>query len=94
MEIYVKELIANIKLYEDWDFEAYPLQKHEAEALIKVLEPKPTKWINIGSLSMVCSECGLKSPGNTPYCPWCGKPKYHADSIKELEYMQEAEDEQ
>ena len=94
MEIDVKEVIANIEQYEDWDFKDYPLGLREAAALVVTLEPKPTKWINIGSLSMVCSECGLKSSGNTPYCPWCGKPKYHADSVDALEKLQEAADEQ
>lgn len=38
MEIDVREVIANIEQYEDWDFKAYPLQKDEADIILKVLK--------------------------------------------------------
>lgn len=38
MEIDVREVIANIEQYEDWDFKAYPLQKDEADIILKILK--------------------------------------------------------
>lgn len=35
-------------------------------------ERKTGKWINVGSLSCRCSECGCKSAKETSYCPNCG----------------------
>ena len=44
---------------------------------IKVIEQAPSaektgKWIDRGSLSCRCSECGCKSPKEYTYCPNCG----------------------
>lgn len=30
------------------------------------------RWIDVGSLSCRCSECGCKSVAQTRYCPNCG----------------------
>lgn len=38
MEVDVKEVIANIEQYDDWDFKAYPLQKEEAEIILETLK--------------------------------------------------------
>ena len=38
MEIDVREVIANIEQYEDWDYKAYPLQKDEADIILKILK--------------------------------------------------------
>ena len=37
-------------------------------------EIPPGHWIDKGSLSCRCSECGCKSPKEYPYCPNCGTP--------------------
>lgn len=36
------------------------------------IEPKTGKWIDIGSLSCRCSECGCKNNKESNYCPECG----------------------
>ena len=42
MEIDVKEVIANIEQYEDWEYKAYPLQKSEADVILKILKGEST----------------------------------------------------
>ena len=36
------------------------------------IEPKTGKWVDIGSLSCRCSECGCKNNKESNYCPECG----------------------
>lgn len=38
MKVDIKEVIANIENYEDWDCIAYPLQKEEAEVIVNALK--------------------------------------------------------
>ncbi len=40
MNVEIKELLANIANYEDWDYKAYPLQKEEAELIIHIIKEK------------------------------------------------------
>lgn len=51
-------------------------------------KPKIGRWIDKGSLSCRCSECGCKNVRETPYCPYCGiKMKEEGTSSVRIEQL-------
>lgn len=46
------------------------------------------KWIDVGSLSCRCSECGCKNNRQTPYCPICGKKMHNPLMINAAQELQ------
>lgn len=48
---------------------------------------KTGHWVEIGSLSCRCSQCGCKSPKEFNFCPTCGIPM-NEDALKLLQKRQ------
>ena len=78
------EVLNNIKGWVAWDFQAYKLEKTEADIVIAALEKqRPLRLddekIGTFTVSGNCKSCGnaiisnKQGEGVTNYCRWCGQ---------------------